>query len=216
MQFDVAKLRPSETGRLLTAIVVPRPIAWTITQSTDGTLNAAPFSFFNVLSDDPPLVGLGLGQYGPRMHDTTLNIQQTGEFVVNLVAEKQIEAMNITAAEFESHIDELKIAAVDLQPSVKVKPPRIAASPVSLECELMIKLDVSPKSSIILGRVVFIHIQDEVITETSTPRVDTHKMHLISRMGGGGMYGRTHDTFNLPRFTLDDWNRQQATKAWKP
>lgn len=98
MEFDVAKLRPSETGRLLTAIVVPRPIAWTITQSPDGTLNAAPFSFFNVLSDDPPLVGLGLGQYGTRVHDTTLNIHQTCEFVVNLVAEKQIEAMNIIGA----------------------------------------------------------------------------------------------------------------------
>jgi flavin reductase (DIM6/NTAB) family NADH-FMN oxidoreductase RutF len=213
MQFDIAKLRPSETGRLLTAIVVPRPIAWTITQSADGTLNAAPFSFFNVLSDDPPLVGLGLGRYGSRVHDSTLNIHQTGEFVVNLVAEKQIEAMNITAAEFEPHVDELKIAAVDLQRSVKVKPPRIADSPVSLECELMVKLDVGPKSSIILGRVVFIHIQDEAITEPAGPRVDTHKMRLISRMGGGGLYGRTEGTFNLPRFTLEDWNKQQARKA---
>ena len=213
MEFDVAKLRPSETGRLLTAIVVPRPIAWTITQSPDGTLNAAPFSFFNVLSDDPPLVGLSLGQYGTRVHDTTLNIHQTCEFVVNLVAEKQIEAMNITAAEFEPHDDELKIAAVGLQPSVKVKPPRIADSPVSLECELMFKLDVGPKSSIIIGRVVFIHVQDEAITDASGPRIDTHKMQVISRMGGGGLYGRTHDTFNLPRFTLEDWKRRQARET---
>jgi flavin reductase (DIM6/NTAB) family NADH-FMN oxidoreductase RutF len=110
MQFDVAKLRPSETGRLLTAIVVPRPIAWTTTVSADGTFNAAPFSFFNVLSDDPPLVRLGLGRYGTRVHDTTLNIHQTSEFVVNLVAEKQIDAMNIAAAEFEPNVDELKIA----------------------------------------------------------------------------------------------------------
>jgi hypothetical protein len=80
-----------------------------------------------------------------------------------------------------------KIAAVDLQPSVKVKPPRIAASPVSLKCELVVKIDVGPKSSIILGRVVFIHIQDEAITEASAPRIDTHKMRLISRMGGGGL-----------------------------
>jgi flavin reductase (DIM6/NTAB) family NADH-FMN oxidoreductase RutF len=174
----------------LTAIVVPRPIAWTITQGPDGTLNAAPFSFFNVLSDDSPLVGLGLGQYGTRVHDTTLNIHQTCEFVVNLVAEKQIEAMNITAAEFEPHDDELKIAAVGL-----------------------FKLDVGPKSSIIIGRVVFIHVQDEAITDASRPRIDTHKMQVISRMGGGGLYGRTHDTFNLPRFTLEDWKRRQAREA---
>lgn len=213
MQFDVAKLHPSETGRLLTAIVIPRPIAWTITQSADGTLNAAPFSFFNVLSDDPPLVGLGLGRYGTRVHDTTLNIHQTSEFVVNLVAEKQIDAMNITAAEFEPHIDELKIAAVGLQPSVKVKPPRIADSPVSLECELLLKLDVGPKSSIIIGRVVFIHIQDEAITNASGLLIDTHKMHVISRMGGGGLYGRTNNTFTVPRFTLEDWKKQGVREA---
>jgi flavin reductase (DIM6/NTAB) family NADH-FMN oxidoreductase RutF len=211
MQFDVAILPPSETGRLLTAIVVPRPIAWTTTVSADGTLNAAPFSFFNVLSDDPPLVGLGLGRYGARVHDTTLNIHQTSEFVVNLVAEKQIAAMNITAAEFEPSLDELKIAAVDLQPSVKVKPPRIADSPVSLECELFVKLDVGPKSSIVIGRVVFIHIQDEAIPDGL--HVDTHKMRVVSRMGGGGSYGRTNDTFNLPRFTLADWNRQRDTNG---
>jgi hypothetical protein len=73
----------------------------------------------------------------------------------------------------------------------------------------MVKLDVGPKSSIVVGRVVFIHIQDEAIPDGH--RVDTHKMRVISRMGGGGSYGRTHDTFNLPRYTLADWNRQQDT-----
>jgi flavin reductase (DIM6/NTAB) family NADH-FMN oxidoreductase RutF len=212
MQIDVANLRPNETARLLTAIIIPRPIAWTVTRDPVGKLNAAPFSFFNVLSDEPPLVGLGLGRHGTRVHDTTVNIQQTGEFVVNLVAEKQIEAMNITAAEFEPDIDELKMAEVGLLPSVRVKPPRIADSPVSLECERMIKLEVGPKSVIIIGRVLFIHVQDDAITDTLRYHVDAHRMRLVSRMGGGGWYGRTRDTFQLPRVTPSDWMKRRTAE----
>jgi flavin reductase (DIM6/NTAB) family NADH-FMN oxidoreductase RutF len=198
MEFDVASTPAASTYKLLTSLVVPRPIAWVVTQNARHGINAAPFSFFNVLSDEPPLVALGLGRHGERVHDTTLNIRELGEFVVNLVAEDQLTAMTITAAAFERGESELAAAGVKTEPSTKVRPPRIADSPASFECEHFVTLDVSPRSSIVLGRIVVIHVQDDLFSDPARAPVDINKMRLISRMGGGGSYGRTRDSFQVP------------------
>ena len=136
MLFDFAGLSGREQYKLLVATVTPRPIAWVVTQNAYGRLNAAPFSFFNAFSAEPPVIGIGVSSHGPgRPKDTRRNISETREFVVNLVSEDTVEAMVVTAIEFEEEVDELAQASMKTLPSVKVKPPRIAISPVAMECE---------------------------------------------------------------------------------
>src|SRR6516162_9319848 len=138
MLFDFAAISPRDRYKLLVSTVAPRPIAWVVSQSPDGRLNAAPFSFFNAFSGEPPVVGMGISSHEPgRPKDTRRNIRETRQFVVNLVSEEIAEAMNITAIEFEAGVDELAEAQLKTIPSVYVKPPRIDVSPVSMECELM-------------------------------------------------------------------------------
>src|SRR5215475_14619517 len=134
MLFDIAGLSGSERYKLLVATITPRPIAWVVSQNAAGRLNAAPFSFFNAFSGEPPVVGIGVSSHEPgRPKDTRRNIRETGEFVVNLVSEEAAGAMTITAIEFEAGVDELAQAGLKTLPSVRVKPPRIAISPVAME-----------------------------------------------------------------------------------
>src|SRR4051812_37022135 len=135
MLFDFEKLSSQEHYKLLISTVVPRPIAWVVTQDPNGLLNAAPFSFFNVLSGDPPLIAIGIGGREPGdAKDTGGNIRRNQQFVVNLVSYAAAEAMNVTAIEFPADVDEIATAGLRTLPSVRVKPPRIAESPVALEC----------------------------------------------------------------------------------
>src|SRR5262245_8538068 len=135
MLFDFATLNPSVCYKLLVSTIVPRPIGWVVSQDRDGALNAAPYSFFNALSADPPVVGIGIGSRSSgHGKDTRTNIIETGEFVVNLVSEETAGAMNVTAIEFEPEVDELGEAGLTVCPSLRVKPPRIAESPVAIEC----------------------------------------------------------------------------------
>ena len=126
LRFDFAELAATDRYKLLGGLIVPRPIALVTSHSPDGRVNAAPFSFFNVFAEEPPLVVLGLG-ISPLggAKDTTLNIRDTGEFVVNLVDEPIAEAMNLCAIDFPPEISEVEVAGLDLAPSEKVAPPRI-------------------------------------------------------------------------------------------
>src|SRR5215467_11961156 len=118
MLFDFAELSGRERYKLLVASITPRPIAWVVSQNVNGRLNAAPFSFFNAFSDEPPVVGIGVSSHEPgRPKDTRRNILDTGEFVVNLVSEETVEAMIITAIEFEAGVDELAQAQLQTLPS---------------------------------------------------------------------------------------------------
>ena len=137
MLFDFTQLPARECYKLVVSTVTPpRPIAWVISMDKQGNLNAAPFSFFNAFSGDPPVLGIGIGCHAPpEPKDTRANIRDTGEFVVNLVSEDVAEAMNITAIDFDRSVNELEEAGLSTLPSVLVKPPRIAQSPVSFECK---------------------------------------------------------------------------------
>ena len=141
LRFDLAGLTAPERYKLLGGLVVPRPIALVTSQSADGRINAAPFSFFNVFAEEPPLVVLGLG-ISPLggAKDTTLNIRDTGELVVNLVDEAIAEAMNLCAIEFPPEVNEIEVASFDLVPSDAVSPPRIGQAPVGLECRRFVTL----------------------------------------------------------------------------
>jgi flavin reductase (DIM6/NTAB) family NADH-FMN oxidoreductase RutF len=211
MLFDFATLSAQDRYKLLVSTIVPRPIAWVVSQDVQGRLNAAPFSFFNALAGDPPIVGIGIG--GRRAEDppgtwkdTGANIRATSQFVVNLVSYPTREAMNVTAIEFPHDVDELRQAGLTTLPSARVAPPRIAESPVALECELLSIVEVAIDRAIVLGRVVAMHVHDDCVLDPKRCYIDTPKLDLIGRMHGGGWYSRTTDRFELPRIPLAAWD----------
>jgi flavin reductase (DIM6/NTAB) family NADH-FMN oxidoreductase RutF len=213
MLFDFAEIPPENRYKLLTATIVPRPIAWVTSMDASGRVNAAPFSFFNALCGDPPIVGVGVGgRHAGRSagdgKDTAANVRATGQFVVNLVGYANREAMNVTAIEFPHEIDELAEAGLTRVPSAKVRPPRIAQAPVSLECELFTMLDVAVDRAIMLGRVLAAHVTDAAVLNAQRAHLDTPRLDLIGRMHGGGWYARTTDLFELPRIPVTEWSRR--------
>jgi flavin reductase (DIM6/NTAB) family NADH-FMN oxidoreductase RutF len=212
MLFDFSDMPARERYKLLVSTIVPRPIAWIVSQDLHGQLNAAPFSFFNAFAGDPPVVGIGIGSHDPgRPKDTRRNIRKTGQFVVNLVSEEAAEVMNITAIEFERGISEPSEAGLTTIPSVHVKPPRIAESPVSMECERMQIIDLGPEQSLVLGRVLAMHVRDDAIIDPAKHHIDTPKLKLIGRMHGAGWYARTTDLFKMDRIPRETW-RLRGTK----
>jgi len=214
MLFDFAELPARERYKLLVSTVTPRPIAWVVSQDRCGILNAAPFSFFNAFSGDPPIVGVGIGSHvPPEPKDTRANIRETGEFVVNLVSEDVAQAMNITAIEFDRSVSELDKAGLTTLPSVRVKPPRIAQSPVSLECRLIQIVDLGPNDGLVLGQVLAMHIRDDAVIDPARNYIDTPKLKLIGRMHGTSWYVRTTDLFEMPRISLKKWNEEWPAQA---
>ncbi len=206
MLFECDKTTSENIYKLLVSTVVPRPIAWVTTQDVDGTVNAAPFSFFNAVSGDPPVVVFGIGGRGPGdIKDTGGNIRRTGQFVVNLVSNALAEQMNITAIDFPKEVNELAEAGLSIASSSKVKPPRIAESPVSFECERLVVVEVGIDRAVVLGKVVAIHIADEFVLDPVRCYVDTPNLDLIGRMHGRGWYSRTTDRFEMPRIDVTDW-----------
>lgn len=209
MLFDFAVMTPENVYKLLVSTVVPRPIAWVTTQDTDGSLNAAPFSFFNAVSGDPPVLAIGIGGRAPGdVKDTGGNIRRTGQFVVNLVSFGLAEPMNVTAIDFGKDVNELREAGLTVAPSLKVKPPRIAEAPVSFECERLVIVDVGVDRAVILGRAVAVHIWDDCVLDKERCYIDTPKLDLIGRMHGRGWYARTTDRFDMPRIDVDEWERR--------
>ena len=206
MLFDFDDTTNQNIYKLLVATIGPRPIAWVTTQDVDGTVNAAPFSFFNAMSGNPPVVAFGIGGRGPGdVKDTGGNIRRTGEFVVNLVSFALAEQMNITAIDFPKEIDELAEAGLTKAPSTKVKPPRILEAPVSMECERLVIVDVGIDRAVVLGKVLAIHVQDDCVLDRDRCYIDTPKLDLIGRMHGAGWYSRVTDRFEMPRIDVKDW-----------
>jgi flavin reductase (DIM6/NTAB) family NADH-FMN oxidoreductase RutF len=206
MIFEFSSTTSRDIYKLLVSTIQPRPIAWVTTQDVDGTINAAPFSFFNAVSGDPPVVAFGIGGRGPGdVKDTGGNIRRTGEFVVNLVSFELREQMNITAIDFPKEVDELKEAGLTTTPSSKVKPPRITEAPVALECERLVIVDVGIDRAVVLGKVVAIYVRDDCVLDAQRCYIDTPKLDLIGRMHGGGWYSRVTDRFDLPRISVEEW-----------
>jgi flavin reductase (DIM6/NTAB) family NADH-FMN oxidoreductase RutF len=206
MQFDFATIPAKERYKLLVSTLVPRPIAWIVSQNAGGELNAAPFSFFNAFAGNPPVVGIGIGSHEPgRAKDTRRNIKETGQFVVNLVSEEVAKLMNITAIEFEPLINELGEAGLTVAPSLHVKPPRIVESPVAMECELMQIVELGNESGLVLGQVVAMHVHDEMVIDAEKHYINTPALKLIGRMHGSGWYARTSHLFQMERIPRASW-----------
>jgi flavin reductase (DIM6/NTAB) family NADH-FMN oxidoreductase RutF len=204
MRFQFSELSAGERYKLLGGLVVPRPIALVTTQSPGGRVNAAPFSFFNVFAEEPPLVVLGLGMSpAGGAKDTTANIRDAGAFVINLVDEPIAEAMNLCAIDFPPEISEMEVAGLELAPSDMVAPPRIAQAPVHLECRRYVTLQPARERYLVIGEVLVAHVRDGIL-DPATLRVDRDVYAPIGRLFGGG-YVRSRDRFELPRLTYPQW-----------
>jgi flavin reductase (DIM6/NTAB) family NADH-FMN oxidoreductase RutF len=216
MELNLANAERKQIYSLLCGLIAPRPVAWITSLNAAGQLDAAPFSAFNYVGMDPPIVAVGIANKpGPGMmaKQTAQNIRSIGEFVVNVVNEAVAETMNFTAIDFPPEIKVLKIAALKTEPSLIVKVPRLAAAPASLECREVMTLEIG-RNRIVLGQVVAIHVNDEFIDPTGH-YVRAEELHAIGRMNGLGVYVKTRDAFlQIPRVTYADWQLEdQKTKA---
>lgn len=204
MIFDMGQLASRDRYKLLTGVVVPRPIALVTTLDAAGGVNAAPFSFFNAVGAEPPLVVLGVGNRSrEEPKDTAKNIRARGEFVVNIVTEQIAERMNITAVDFPHGTDELAAAGLASAPSLHVKPPRVAESPVNMECREVATTEIG-RNRIILGEVLVMHVRDDCV-DPANFYVFTEKLHAVGRMHAPGWYCRTNDQFVMDRITHEEW-----------
>lgn len=211
MKFDLEKASHSEVYKLLIGLVAPRPIALITSMDEQGRLNAAPFSAYNYLCTDPPIIGVGVANrvdhaFMPK--DTARNIRRTGEFVVNVVTEDIAEKMNLCAIDFPEGTNELDMAGLTPAPSQVVRTPRIAEAHAALECREHTTLEIG-RSRIILGRVVAIYVDDAYV-DPAGPFIKAEELHAVGRMNGLGNYVRTRDAFlKIPRLTYQDWKKQR-------
>lgn len=205
MQIDPAATGPGDNYKLLTNLVVPRPIAWVTSLNEQGVVNLAPFSFFNAVSGNPlyVMVSVGLSDDGD-LKDTASNVIRSGEFVVNLVTEELLQAMNVSAADFPPEISELDAAGLSAAPSVKLKAPRVAQAQASLECKLHSTLALGT-NTVIIGEIVMFHVADHLLG----PRFHVNGFAPIGRLGSPSMYCRTTDRYDWPRMTYAQWLARQ-------
>lgn len=198
-----ADLTPRNAYKVMIGTVVPRPIAWVTTQSPDGVINAAPYSFFNCLSADPPILALGVeNKPDRRFKDTAWNIRTTEVFTVNICDIANLAPMAATAAPFPPEVDELAMAGLTAIPGDIIDCPRIAEAPVAFECRRHVSVAVSGAREIVLGRIEMAHIREDII-DTVTFYSDAEKLDAIGRMGGDG-YCSTRDLFDLKTPSVAD------------
>jgi flavin reductase (DIM6/NTAB) family NADH-FMN oxidoreductase RutF len=209
LQFDFATMPAKERYKLLTALVIPRPIALVTSLSLEGVLNAAPYSFFNVFSQEPPLVVLGIEHKAPRSQkDTARNIAETREFVVNLVDDELADAMNLCAIDFPPEISELDAAGLTTAASATVAAPGLVQAPAALECRLFVSLNPGHGRELIIGEVLAVQAREGLIAPSSL-RVDPQLYRPIGRLYGN-LYCRTADRFELRRQSFAEWEAEQG------
>ncbi|HEY1741952.1 MAG TPA: flavin reductase family protein [Granulicella sp.] len=207
MKFDLEQAAAGVAYKLLVGLVAPRPIALVTSMNVDGSLNAAPFSAYNYLCTDPPIIGMGVMNkpgdgFVPK--DTARNIRRTGEFVVNVVTEDLAQQMNICATDFPPEINELEMAGLTTAPSQLVKVPRIEQAHAALECREYTTMEIG-RSRIILGRVVAMYVEDKYV-DPAGPFIKAEELHAIGRMNGLGSYVKTRDAFmTIPRISYEEW-----------
>lgn len=209
MQIDLSQQSHATNYKLLTNLVVPRPIAWITSCNAAGVVNLAPFSFFNAVGAEPVYVMVSVGHNDAgELKDTARNIAANGEFVVHLVTEELFAAMNLSAASFPPDISELSVAGLHTAPSSKVTVPRVAEAPVSLECRLH-STQVLGTTTLIIGEVVMFHVADDLLGE----RLRIKDFAPIGRLGSPSVYCRTTDRFDIPRISYAQWQQAQTNEA---
>jgi flavin reductase (DIM6/NTAB) family NADH-FMN oxidoreductase RutF len=195
--IDPAQIGGAQSYKLLIGSITPRPIAFVSSVSPEGVLNLAPFSFFNAICGEPPIICFSVSNREPRK-DTLANIRATSDFVVNIVSEEIADQMNLAAGEYPPDIDEFELSSLTPVASELVRPPRVKESRVNMECRLMQIIEVSSRprgGSLVLGEVVRFHVDDAIVTDF---RIDPEALRTVGRMGGDD-YCRTRDRFQMFR-----------------
>jgi flavin reductase (DIM6/NTAB) family NADH-FMN oxidoreductase RutF len=197
--FDMSVLDAAFRYRLMASTIVPRPIAWVTTRNAAGQVNTAPFSCFAMMGSAPPLVVIGM-QARPdgRDKDSLANARATGELVVNLVARHDGAAMAVTAHDYETGVDEAALAGLDLLPSSRVGPPRIASAPVSLECKISEIIATGEAQTLLIARIEAMHVADHAVLDPARGTIDTPALELLGRMEGPGWYTRCEGREHIP------------------
>lgn len=198
-RFEPSDHDDTDIYKLLIGLVVPRPIGWIGSISSDGVRNLAPFSFFNAVAASPPTVIFSTIRAGGRHKDTLANVMETGVFSVNVVTEEVMDAMNATSGRYEASVDEFELAGLTALRGTVVDAPMVAESKANLECRLSqivpIGTDGPMAASIVIGEVVCVHVEGILLNGT---RIDQAALRAVGRMGGP-TYTRTRDLFSLER-----------------
>jgi len=182
MDICPSELTAEQSYKLLTGIVVPRPIAWVTTLSPMGVVNLAPFSAFTFVSPKPPMLAISIGRKAGVYKDTAKNILSTEEFVVNIADQTLIEAVHMSAVEYPAHVSEVKALGLGTEPSRDVAPPRIAAAPISVECRLRHCIEFGEtRSRLIVGEALRFHVWDGLVHDG---KIETMALNPIARLGG--------------------------------
>ncbi len=197
MQYAASDVSAHERYKLLVSFILPRPIAWVTTLGPAGIVNAAPFSFFNAFAEDPPLIMFAINRRPDgRIKDTWVNIERTGQFVVNLTDEPLAQKMHESSGDFPPEIGEPNYLGLSLAPSVDVAPPRLAQAPWALECRTWRVINVKDDRQLVIGEGLRFHIRDE-LWDPKAMRVYTEKYHPVGRMFAD-RYCRTDDRIIFP------------------
>ncbi len=209
MQIDPSVQSNADNYKLLTNLVIPRPIAWVTTLSDAGTINLAPFSFFNAVGASPLylIISVGIRDDGTPK-DTAANIRANGEFVVNLVTEELFGAMNISAADFPAGVSELSAANLHPAPSGRIKVPRVAEAQASLECKLH-SAQTLGTNTLIIGEVVMFHVADHLVG----PRMHINNFAPLGRLGSPSVYCRTTERMDIPRIQYAQWLKERDAQT---
>jgi flavin reductase (DIM6/NTAB) family NADH-FMN oxidoreductase RutF len=200
MQFNPKDLEQSAIYKLLTGIVIPRPIGWISTISEDGIHNLAPFSYFNAVGDDPPHVMFSTVHSNISNKDTLNNVLKTKQFVVNMVTEDLVEQMNMTSQPIPANESEFELAGLTPIESILVLPPRVKECKITMECEMVhhYKLENSKTggATIVIGKIVLFHIDKSVLLDNYKINLETYKP--IARLAGSN-YSKLGDIFSIKR-----------------
>jgi flavin reductase (DIM6/NTAB) family NADH-FMN oxidoreductase RutF len=201
MELSEGSLPWQSVYKLITGAIVPRPIGWVSTIDEAGVANLAPFSFFNAVCSNPPtlLFCPAVRARDSQQKDTLKNVIATQEFIVNIVSEDTAEAMNITSGEYAPEVDEFEVAGVSKAAAAAVRPPRVAECLVHFECRLqqIVTIGDTPGGgSIVIGRIVHIHVDDGVLI--APDKIDIHALKPIARLAGA-QYARLGELFELSR-----------------
>jgi flavin reductase (DIM6/NTAB) family NADH-FMN oxidoreductase RutF len=208
MRLDTASLGANEAFRLLSSAVVPRPIAWLTTLNQNGSVNLAPFSFFNAVSSEPPMIAVSIEDRSPNEDkDSLANIKRTGSFVSHVVTETLLEATVTSAIEFPSEVSEAEAVGLKLVSSHHIAVPRLLEAPVSMECKLETLLRVGTAATLVIAKVVCFHLQDELY---KNGRIDSTQLQAVGRMSGSA-FAKTCDVVSIPTPSYDSW--LEKTKA---
>jgi len=186
MIFRASELTPKQAYQILESVVVPRPIAFITTVSPEGIVRATPHSFFNVVNDEPPMVAFSAGAPELGKICTVLNVETTNEFVVNVVTEKILDAVVEASVDYARKVSEIELTKLRTVRSELVRPPRIADSPVSLECRLWQQIPLYPIKKmrgnvLTIGKVLLVHVDDALLTRG---KPDVKKLNAIGRLAG--------------------------------